>query len=379
MELNPDGRPTTRQLTWSLDPAAFGAWGGAPSGNTASWPCWSPDGSSIACFVDGTDNSLQTCVAVFEVDGVHEFRFDALPERMPIHVQWSPDGQRLGVLVQFEDQLELWVAEARPAPGPLRLVAEGSPLFFSWADNGRRVLLHVGDGDDQPARIEVRDVVGDADDIVFRVPPANFCVPFAVPATGEERVLYVIRRDDASQVVSARLDGEDVLGLAVLPGLVALVPSADGQQVATTSAPDADGSPYEGVRTIACDGFGAPSQWMEGPNLAFFWPAALEGPMWVQWDAGRQNTRWMWGSAPKVARELGRFRPTRDQYFHFHFFEQFARSHSLVSPDGRWVVWAGHAADDTGAGPSIFLTDLHDESGSGRPVCAGSYAVFAPA
>jgi len=117
---------------------------------------------------------------------------------------------------------------------------------------------------------------------------------------------------------------------------------------------------------------------MEGPNLAFFWPRSVDGPMWVQWDAGRQNTRWMCGTAPNVARELGRFRPTRDQYFHFHFFEQFARSHPLVSPDGRWVVWAGHTDEDTGAGPSIFLTDLHDEQGGGRPVCAGSYAVFAP-
>ena len=381
LELEASGAWTSRQLTWSVEPSALVGWGGSGGGSTASWPCWSPDGRSLACFVEHTDDSdgPATHVAVLEVDGIHEHRLPALTGRMPIHVQWSPDGHRLGVLAQFEDQLELWVAEVRPESGPLRLVAEGSPLFFGWADGGRRIVLHVGDGGTDPARVEVRDVVGDDDDVVFRVSPGNFCVPFAIPSEKGERVLYVIRRDTESQLVSAGLDGEDVLGLAVATGLMALVPAHDGLRVAYTAAPDADGSPYDGVRGVGSDGMVQPEDLVAGPVLAFFWPGALDAPMWVRWDTGRQHIRWLLPRPGEEPVEVGRFRPTRDQYFHLHFFEQFARSHPPVSPDGRWLVWSGHGADSTDAVPRVFLTDLSTPDPRPSPVCAGSYGVFAPA
>lgn len=380
LHVDASGARKSQQLTWSLQASPLSLWGGQGDGTTTLWPCWSPDGRSIACFVDvpSAEPGPRTHVAVVEADGVHEHRLPPLEHRLPIHVQWSPNGARIGVLVQFEEQLELWVAEARPTPGPLRLVAEGSPLFFGWADGGDRVVLHVGDSADEPARVEVRDLVGDGDDIVFRVPPSNFCVPFTVDCEGEERVLYVIQRDHESQLVSARIDGEDILGLGVLHGLVALVPTPDGAHVAFTAAPDADGSPYDGIRTVSCDGRAAPEHAVDAPVLAFFWRRDHPRPMWVQWDAGRQHIRWMVPRENSEPIEVGRCRPTRDQYFHLHFFEQFARSHAPCSADGRWLVWAGHDTHADTDGPRVFLTDLHADTPEPTAVCAGSYAVFAP-
>jgi hypothetical protein len=317
-------------------------------------------------------------VAVVEVDGVREHRLSPLAERMPIHCQWSPDGKRVAVLVQFEEQLELWVAEISDRAGPLRLVAEGSPLFFGWAEGGRRIVLHVGDNGVGLARIEVRDVAGDADDIVFRIPPSNFCVPFTHGSPQEERILYVVQRGADSQVVSADVDGEDVLGLGTARGLVALVPSLEGDRVAFAAAPDAEGSPYESVKWVHTDGQGQPHLLVEGRIVAFFWRRGHREPCWVVLDADQRHMRWFAGQGQEAPLELGRSLPTRDQYFHLHFFEQFVRSHALTSADGRWLVWASHDPAVDEAGPTIFLTDLEGSSPTPAPVCPGSYAVFAP-
>lgn len=324
------------------------------------------------------DHAPATCVAVVEVDGVREHRLPPLPERLPIHCQWSPDGQRIAVLVQFEELLELWVAEVGEQAGPLRLVADGSPLFFGWAVGGERLVLHIGDSGVGTARLEVRDVVGDADDVVFRIPPSNFCVPFTVGANASERVLYVIQRDQSSQLVSADLEGEDVLGLGVINGLVALVPSDGRDCVAYAAAPDADGSPYMGVECVGTDGFGSPTSWIDGPVLAFFWRPKHQRPLWVKHERDRRHVRWFMERAEGGPVEVGRCLPTRDTFFHLHFFEQFVRSHPLASNDGRWIVWASHDAEVDERGPTVFLTDLDADAPSARPVCPGSYAVFAP-
>ena len=387
LTVSPDGSVASRQVTWSTHASPLALWGGGgDDGNV--WPCWSPDGRRLACFVSKSDDEVahETQVAIVEVDGVQERRLPVLSGRMPIHVQWSPDGARLAVLVQFEDHLELWVAPMEPEVGSLRLVAEGSPLFFGWATGGRHVVLHVGDGGTTSSRLEVRDLVGDDDDVVFRVPPGNFCVPFTVPDPTGERVLYVVRHEHRTQLVSARLDGEDLLGLGLSDGLLAAVPSADGSRVAFSSTPDADGTPYDGISVVPADGTADPVHPVDAPAVAFFWPPtqasppeeAPVAPLWVQWDTGRQSMRWMAAQAGGAVRELGRFRPTRDQFFHLHFFEQFARSHDLISPCGRWLVWAGHAADGSGGGPCVFLADLTRPDRPPRPVCDGTYAVFAP-
>ncbi len=376
----PDGTTATRQFTWSIRASTGMLWGVEGAGSSASWPCWSPDGTQIACFIQSFSETedAETRVAVVEVDGVREHRFAPLVDRMPIHCQWSPDGMRLAVLVQFEELLELWIAEVGAEASPLRLVAEGSPLFFGWAEHGRRVVLHIGDNGSGDARLEVRDVVGDDDDVVFRIPPSNFCVPFAVAVGAEERVLYVVQRGQHSQIASADLHGEDVLGLGVADGLVALVPSESAARVAFAAAPDADGSPYTTVQCVSVDGSDNPGPFIDGPVVAFFWRPQHGQPIWVTHEGDQRHIQWHCGQPDGEALSLGRCVPTRDTYFHLHFFEQFVRSHPLTSHDGRWLVWASHDAAVDSTGPMVFLTDLNADNPRARPVCPGSYAVFAP-
>ena len=47
-----------------------------------------------------------------------------------------------------------------------------------------------------------------------------------------------------------------------------------------------------------------------------------------------------------VSTEIATFAPTEDMVYLLTFFDQFARSHSVWSPDGRYLVYG--ATDDTG-------------------------------
>lgn len=310
-----------------------------------------------------------------EVDGVHESRFPGLPERAPIHVQWSPDGARLGILAQHVDQLELWVAEASADLTAPRLVAEGSPLYFSWLDHGERVVLHVGDP--SGSRIEVRDVVGDDDDRVFRLDPGSFCAPVSlrVSSPDQERVAYVVPRGDESQLITTDVLGEDALGVGVLEGLVAVVGEPCGDRLAFSAAPDAGGSPYDGVWVVPADGRSAPERVIDEPVLAFFWRPSRDSLVWCRWDTARRQIIWKTQGADGV-REVARSRPTRDMRFQLRFFEQYAASHPLVSPDGRYLVWAGHDGRSGLLAPRVFVADLDHPERAPEVVAEGSYGVF---
>ena len=77
--------------------------------------------------------------------------------------------------------------------------------------------------------------------------------------------------------------------------------------------------------------------------------------------------------------ELCRFWPSREMLFYLHFFDQFVRSHHLVSADGRFLVFSGHLHED---GPPEGPPKIQHQNVRGeapiRVVSAGFFACFCP-
>ena len=75
----------------------------------------------------------------------------------------------------------------------------------------------------------------------------------------------------------------------------------------------------------------------DGSRLAYVAPSRTEGALrWTVVNAA-DGERW----------PLVDFIPSRDQLTMFQFFDQYAYSHSLWSPDSRSLVFAGRLADET--------------------------------
>jgi hypothetical protein len=70
--------------------------------------------------------------------------------------------------------------------------------------------------------------------------------------------------------------------------------------------------------------------------------------------------------------------PTRDLGFYLRFFEQYAQSHPLVDPDGRFLLLAGTFADNDGDNtPHLWRIGLDD--GSAEQLGEGLFGVWGPA
>lgn len=371
-----DGTQPT-QLT--LSPAAnpLLRWGQPDVASTAySWPTWSPDGQRLACFSHGLGDDVQepASVHVVEADGLREYQLGSFPGAMPLYAQWQPDGQGVAVLTQDGTGLEL-VYGRLDQLGRMRAMDQGSPLFFTWGPNGRRLFIHTGPTrPDGEGRLVVRDSLGQLPDEALPQAPGNYCSPVIVNG----RLVHVARSGQVNSLISTDLSGGDARTLMEFDGLGAVVaaPALDG--VIFSTAANADGAPYRGTTLLPLDG-GRSQRLCDDDCLAFTWSEAGRQLLYARVPEERRRLAWHSVRPGEVPVERVRFWPTQEMRFSLHFFEQFSASHRFVSADGQHLLFCGHPDDqlpDRGP-PGIYVLDLRRDDPP-RLLAQGSFACFAP-
>lgn len=373
------GDPSPLQVTWSHLAGGLEAVGGAAPDGTA-WPCWSPDGRWLLAF-RARDKGRAAQLFLAEVGGVEERALFTSDDEHPIYASWSPDGARVGLLSQRDEELILSVIEVGSAAR--RLVDQGVPLFFTWAPDSRSVLVHSGGRGGRPGRLARRTVVGQGEDHAYPAGPGSFCAPVVIHSQPPRVVFATASPGPVSHICLSDLDGDEPCHLATQRGLLALLADRQGTNLAIASAPKGNGTPYEGFGIYQID-TGTVKSLTQRPLLAFFWcrPDRL---VYASLDTRAGCARW-WkieldegGSVRE--QELVAFWPTREQMFMLHFFEQFAGSHPIVDDSGRWLCWAGHpgpADGDAPTVPGIYVLDLDAAEGVPRWLASGSIATFGP-
>lgn len=367
-------------LTAPLPPG--GAWGMLARPQEGwSWPTWSPDGEWLAAFcVEGGDQeSGPVRVVALSIDGVRQVEWAHLPNMSPIYLQWHPKGDALSVLTQQGSELVLSLLR-RTRLGQVRPIEQGVPLFFNWTPDGARVLIHVGGKDDPAGRLILRDPMGDGEDILFERAPGSFCAPVF---PGNRAVVALRRADGTSEVVACDPDGSNPVVLASKRGLMAVLPAPGGSPwLAVACAPKGESTPYRGIELIHAE-TGETRALTTSDCLAYFWSPAGDYVLYAVVDSDANCLLWNMVLAESGETvPLGSFWPTRDILFFLHFFDQYAQSHSIISPDGRYVAFAGYPAGggqaDLSSPPRIYLKDVRDPAKPAEAVGRGSFAVFAP-
>lgn len=370
-----------RQLTWPRASEAVSQWGGAAAAarEGRTWPTFSPDGRWLACFqLDGASDEAVTAarVCVTELDGIEEQILAELDGQLPLYLQWHPDGRHLAALVQQEDTLQLWLC-ARDRLGFHRVVQEGVPLFFSWDPTALRILLHTSDAGSRTGRLMMRDLRPTGEDTVFSA-PGSFCAPLFLGS----RRLYVTFQGGLSQVCLDADDGQPPQVLASLRGLLAVLPDPTGHHIVVAVAPRGARYPYQSLWLLdATPGGRPPVLLAEVEHQAFLWLPDGSGLLLAHADRDAGAFRWLRlslaGGAPEP---LALFWPSRDQLFYLRFFEQYALSHPIVSPEGDTLLYAGFPDPARAGVPSerLWTLDLRAEQPRPALFTEGSFAVFAP-
>jgi TolB protein len=325
---------------------------------TYRWPTWSTDGRLAYFSIAGTSERFSTQVFIasdHETPG--QLVYSGTGEIFN-YAYWSPqncnDDERcrdLAVLLSSELQEGLFVQliRDRADEDTNQTIGRGSPFYYSWSPDGTRMLWQRLN-----RRLDVYNVSEGAIIQSFEQRPGVFQAPDWSPV--DDRLLVGVLSDDGRSTDLAILANNAspwVLAKA-LNGPVAFAWSPDGNHIAYTDRQGPlivlDTTTGETVARSSTTG-----------TLAFFWSPDSTSLAYVTlanppssfsastFQSGRvaapayQATGLAW-SVLNVKngtnRRYGAFIPTRDMLYLLAYFDQFAQSHSVWSPDSQYVIYA---------------------------------------
>lgn len=326
------------------------------------FPAWAPEGNRLAAIGIG-QSSAGIYVLEDEPEGeVRRIHFDN--ENAPIYLYWTHDGEQVSFITPFQFQLGLYVAPADGNAGS-RLLATGQPLYWDWVRGEEQVLVHTGTPQGE-ARLAFFDATETTSGGANLAQPGFFQAPgvsvdgqymaFAEVDDVEDRWLSV-RHIDSGETKRTPHRGAAALGWSPVDNHVAFISAG---ALRNRRLPDF----YGPLRLFDAES-GAARVLVEDTVIAYFWAPDGQTIAYFTITEGageriasdRQSGRRRQSSKPArqqerlrlslrlvdvatgQSRHLLDFRPTELFVTQFlPFFDQYALSHRLWSPDGRALV-----------------------------------------
>ena len=382
-QIQEDGGDWSASLDTRLDMRA--------EGMVFMWPSWSPNGDLLAVSASSQrreDPKLELWRVPLDDEPTQVVFRNPRDGRQMIapglahYVNWAPPGRALAVVGNVGSGLALNLAASSGQGRPRRLV-DGAPLYSAWSPDGRAILVH------RAAQLVLFDLTSGAEGPLqiqrarpsFRSPAWSSdgaFIYFAKPRPGGGAILM---RAPRGGIESA--DERDELIEMTGPAAFVLSRSDERLAVLTLGPGDAEGrqlsvlDPVSGEQTPIADRAMNGVYWApDGRALFAFEPqpsSTMIALTRYDLDSGSQYA----GSA-----RLARFQPSAEFATMLNFFDQFAHSHQIISPCGRWITFAGLALGNGGAGRrgfgpqnGCYLVPT-DGSAAPRRISAGSIGFF---
>jgi TolB protein len=327
------------------------------------WPTWSTDGR-LAYFGLSVERETREPSTVVYVapDGVTrgEQVYDG-ETQVYNYGYWSPqdcaDGDNcrdLAVLLSDPSADGLLVERIRvDGETSSETLGTGAPFYFSWSPDGTRMLWQRNN-----RSLEIYDV-GSAEVITtLEQLPGRVSAPAWSPV--DDRLLVGALSANGNTTDLTIIGNETTQTLATgLVGPVAYAWSPDGNRIAYT----ADRGALMVLDTVSGD---VVSRSPVAGILAFFWAPNSQQVAYVTLAAtpgsfsastgghvaalAQGNTGLAWSVMDVETganRRLSTFMPTGDMVYLLTYFDQFAQSHRLWSPDSRHLVYGEITPDNT--------------------------------
>jgi TolB protein len=346
---------------------------------------WSHDGQRL---IFAASERNQSRVNSARLDG-QETRvlYEADLVREPFYLYGSPDDQHVAFLASDPlEGMQLHLAET-DRPNSARSVVAGQPNYSSWSPDSRSLLVHIG-GTRAEAYVGTYDLSAAAAQPI-ETQPAAFQAPFWSP-TGEAQWLYARQSDTGNQLVISAKNGSRTL--AEFNGGITFGWSPDGQRVAyAINTPNS--FLYESLTVINLKD-STSKVVFKGNVLAFFWSpdgrklAYLTGVLVEPSPVGRVDGL---AAPPRQQRrtlqvtwhvidlehnrtiDLNTFKPTDSFIYLMQYFDQFAQSVALWSPDSTALVYTGQPLIGE---RGVYVIDTQDAAAQPRFVGPGDFAIW---
>jgi TolB protein len=209
-------------------------------------------------------------------------------------------------------------------------------------------------------------------------------VAFRAPswAPDGKRIAYVDRLNGVDSLLIANLDDGTPLRVAPINNLGVFLWSPVANEIAFTQISTSTnlGTPtYDGL--VVFDADALETRLISTLEIAaFFWSPDGSKLAYVTIDRATATISWYVNDRlGNAERKLADFVPSREQLFTmFSFFDQYAYSNSLWSPDSRSLVYAGRELSSNGSGADTIFVLPVDGSAPARAIAPGSLAFWSP-
>jgi len=367
---------------------------------TFTCPTWSP-GGKIACVgypIEGA--SLGERAGIYVIDpAAAEIRkiYETTAGETPFYMMWAPDNEKLAFLAQKTTlHLNLGWDPSPPSSsipfrgkggereGAVRSLITGAPCFFAISPDAGHLLVHVGGSYrysllSRLTLFDLREVAAEGPHPYkdISLVPASFCAPswsydghyISYAAQGSEGAdaIYISDREDKDKQVVTSLRGKS-----------AFLWAPDSLKLAFSAAHTEDPSSlYEGL-SIFDVARGTSFRLLEDDLVAFFWSPRGDQIIYILYNPVEECFEWSSVDLLKHEQvQVASFVPSEEMLLLFSFFDQYAGSHPLISPDGQYLVYAGYEdwehRMNGAAAPRIFVAPLHRDMRP-YPVAEGRFA-----
>lgn len=313
--------------------------GSVPGETLVRQPTWSPDGARIAWVrlaAEGTPaevaaaavGTTSAAVVTAAADGTRPTETPVAAQ--PFYLSWDPTSSRVAYLGgSASADIELGVVDV--AAGSAVPLDAGSPFYFSWNPSGRQLLVHVGT--DRLDRLAIDGTLTTVDDR-----PGIFNVP--VWTSNGRTFIYASQTGGGQRLVAYDLEADRGETLVRFDGAITFVVSPDGRRVAFQVVRD---QTIVVPLSVIDRRTGAIERVATGFAAAFFWSPAGTKLLSLLPELGGDSVSFRWGVWEGGSSfTTGRFAPSLEfSREYLQFFEQYAQSMSLWSPDGSAFVYAG--------------------------------------
>jgi len=315
-------------------------------------PTWSPDGIRLGFIrLEQNENRVISKLMVANVDSGVVNDVYASESEHPFYLYWSPDEQNLSFLSSTATGQTMLLQSVPSQGGERRVLDTGSPFYWSWAPDGKTMIVHRGAGDPTLAsRLSFLKLDAEIDEYGMEEIPASFQAPAWSP-DGRFILLTQLNFDDeVSEIVLADSTGTPIKTIDTFDLNTAFAWSPDSEQFAYISGEqpmsagtlgdlhvrDVDSEDEITIDADVVGFFWSPN----GKKLAYFVPFVM-APEEGSGDSGENTLLFqlnMLDPASGESRELFTFQPTEQFVSMVPYFDQYHQSTTIWSPDSNNLV-----------------------------------------
>ena len=351
----------------------------APEGPGLSYPrvSWSPDGQIAYASVIRDGNEAQARLYVAESPGAPPRLVGESDQHFVIYVYWSPtpcpgepECSRLSYLIEEPQGIALHIVDLGDDGISDETVGYGWPFYYSWSPDGKHMLWHTGGAtrfneDARVAQFTLENLRVES----LRTEPGLFIAPAWSPL-GDEWLFVATRNEreylyrTAAKKADINPQTQQVLAETENKHM-AFSWSPQGDRIAYSILRDGDGLIFGPVhvydletgetRQITAPSFDISGFFWspDGERIGYLSRLALRDETWMQWR--------VYDLAEDLDRGFAAFNPSYQMHYVVSSFNQYAQSHRLWSPDGRYLVYADQ---DDASVERIWMVDTFAERGA---------------